>query len=194
MKFNTYIVEQNPDKSVRFFIPAVIVSIVALIIIGAIGLYEIAGWLIGAIVTAIIIFAIIKKGRIQAIILSKKELVITATTISIDRKVYDIKKVKNLEFRVHSFRGLNYSPGTYQQETSDGMKNYVNFAIDNEEVHCNFYINSRKHTLHLCRVLGELYRNKIPFIEKDMHGQQTYLFKRLDEKELDAFKQKYGYK
>lgn len=194
MTFKTYIVEQNPDKSVRFFIPAVIVGILALIILGAMSLYTIAGWVAGGVVGAILVFAVIKKGRIQAIILSKKELIITARSISIDRKIYDINKVKKLEFRIHSFRGMPYSRNSYEKETSAGMDNYVSFTFDNEEVYCKFYLNSKPHTLHLCRVFEEFYKNKVPFVEMDMSGQQTYLFKRLDGRELDVFKQKYGYK
>lgn len=191
MEFSTYIIEPNRDKTVNYGSLIALIGMFSLIIICAFGWYTIAAWWFGILVVLILILAFIKKGKLQGSVLSKNKLVITADTISIAGKEYDIKTIRNLEFLVHSFSGMDYHKGG--QFTSDGMDNYIRFTVNDEKISCNFYLNSRKHAFILCQVFEEFYKNKTPFIEKDMNNKQTYLFKWLEGKELDAFKQKYGY-
>jgi hypothetical protein len=69
----------------------------------------------------------------------------------------------------------------------------LTFTVDGQKAGCQYYLNSEKHTFILCQLLQEFYYKKIPFIEVDRDGHQTYLLKRLNENELAAFKTKYGY-
>jgi hypothetical protein len=191
MEFMTYTVESNPDKSTNTA-SIVVLSGVGLSIVAAfIGWYIISALIFGVAVIITLILAIAKKGSIHAIIVSKNKLIITDEEISIAGKTYAIQNIKNLEFQVHSYSGMKFSGSEY--ETSDGMKNYVSFKANTEEIKCQFFLNSSKHTFMLCKVFEEFYKRKIPFIEKDMHNVQTYLFKPLAGKDLENFKRKYGY-
>jgi hypothetical protein len=191
MQFSTYIIEGNPDKTV-----VTVSNIAAGLALGAlltcmIGLYQIGTILFVIAVIAGVLLAFIKKGNIQSYVLSKNKLIITTSCIEIAGVVYEMEKIRDLHISVHSYAGLDYmSDGL---KTSDGMNNYVSFVFDGKKVECRYYLDGATHTLSLCQVLQEFYYKKIPFIEVDRYGGQTYLLKRLNENELATFKNKYGY-
>ncbi|OQP51070.1 hypothetical protein A4H97_04450 [Niastella yeongjuensis] len=195
MEFTTYIIKRNTDKTVVSGNTIVLVLIIAALITGVIGFVKTATVLFILGVAAGIILFVIKKGNTQAYVLSKEnKLVINSTSIELEGVVYDIEKIKDLKFVIHSYAGLRYSEGKSRiYQTSDGTLNYLTFTADGKETGCRYYLNSEKHTFILCQVLQEFYYKKVPFIETDRDGNQTYLLKRLDEKELAAFKTKYGY-
>ena len=194
MEFSTFIIVKNTDKTVKLGSAAVLGFVIGALILGVTGFVKTASVLFILAVIAGIIMFVIKKGNIQPYILSKTKLIITPTTIKIGEAEYEIEKVKDLKFVIHSYAGLRYSEGKSRfYQTSDGTLNYVSFTIDSREVGCRYYLNSEKHTFILCQVLQQFYYKKVPFVEADREGNQTYLLKRLNEEELAAFKTKYGY-
>ena len=191
MEFYTYTIEGNPDKTVQTVTNIAMGCVIGTLVVYMIGLFVIATILFSIAVILGVVLAIGKKGNIQAYVVSKNKLVITDSSISIAGENYDMGKVRDLQFKIHSYAGLDYmSDGL---KTSDGMGNYVSFNYNGKEVKCNFYLNSAKHALILGQLFDEFYRRKIPFIETDRSGYQTWLFRRLDNNELAAFKEKYGY-
>jgi hypothetical protein len=194
MEFTSYIIKRNTDKTVVSGNTIVLVLIIATLVTGVIGFVKTATVLFILAAAAGIILFIIKKGNTQAYVLSKNKLVINSKSIALEEVVYEIEKIKDLKFVIHSYAGLRHSEGKSRvYQTSDGTLNYLSFTVDGKEIGCRYYLNSEKHTFILCQVLQEFYYKKVPFIEVDRDGQQTYLLKRLDEKELAAFKTKYGY-
>ena len=195
MEFTTYVMKRNTDKTVVSGNTLVLVLIIAALITGVIGFVKTATVLFILAVAAGIILFIIKKGNTQAYVLSKEnKLVINSTSIELEGVVYELEKIKDLKFVIHSYAGLRYSEGKSRvYQTSDGTLNFLTFTVDGQKAGCQYYLNSEKHTFILCQVLQEFYYKKIPFVEVDRDGHQTYLLKRLNEEELAAFKTKYGY-
>lgn len=194
MEFSTFIIVKNTDKTVKWGSATVLTFIIGALIMGLTGFVKTASVLFIIAVIAGVIMFVIKKGNIQPYILSKTKLIITPETIKIGEVEYEIEKVKDLKFVIHSYAGLRYSEGKSRfYQTSDGTLNYVSFTADGNEVGCRYYLNSEKHTFILCQVLQQFYYKKVPFVEADREGNQTYLLKRLNEEELAAFKTKYGY-
>jgi hypothetical protein len=194
MEFTSYIITRNSDKTVTSGTYIVLVLVAGALVTGLTGFTKIATGLFILAVTAGIVLAVMKKGNIQPYVLSKNKLVVTPASIAIAGTVYEMNRIRDLKFVIHSYNGLRYSEGRSKfAQTSDGTNNYITFTSDGEEVSCRYYLNSEKHTFILCQLLQEFYYKKIPFIEVDRNGYQTYLLKRLDEKELAAFKTKYGY-
>lgn len=194
MEFTSYIIIKNTDKTVKWGSAIVLTLIIGALITGVTGFVKTASVLFILAVIAGIIMFVIKKGNIQPYILSKTKLIITPSSIKIGEVEYEIEKTKDLRFVIHSYAGLRYSEGKSRfYQTSDGTLNYVSFTVDGKETGCRYYLNSEKHTFILCQVLQQFYYKKVPFVEADREGNQTYLLKRLDEKELAAFKDKYGY-
>jgi hypothetical protein len=194
MEFSTYIIKKNNDKTVKWGSIAVLVFIIGALILGLTGFVKIASVLFILAVIAGIVMFVIKKGNIDPYVLSKDKLVITPASIEIAGVGYEIDKIKDLKFIIHSYAGLRYSEGKSRfYQTSNGTLNFVSFSVDGKETGCRYYLNSEKHTFILCQVLQQFYYNKIPFIEVDRDGNQTYLLKKLNKEELAAFKSKYGY-
>ena len=192
MEFRTYTIEANPDKTVNRFTYIILLLVLGVIVCYILKLETIATVLFAASVIIIIVLAIVKKGRIQSVVVSKNVLAVGSEKIVITGRSYDLKKIKQLAFTIDSFAGMD-SMTQMGQVNSDGMENYVKFIYDAEKVQCRFYLQDRNHALTLCKMFDEFYRLKIPFIEKDNRGRQTYLFRRLDNKQLQDFKKKYGY-
>jgi len=193
MEFTTYIIrfEANPDKSVKWFFYVAVGGIMGAVGAVVIGLNILATLLFLGTLAFVLIVAMVKKGNIGLDILSAKEkLVITSNGISIAGKNCDINDIKDLRFQINSYRGARSSRKGL--DISDGIENFLSFNYNGKEVKYRFYLNSAKHTQILGQVFEEFYRKKIPFIETDANGYQTWLFRRLDEKELAAFKEKYS--
>ncbi|THU41265.1 hypothetical protein FAM09_03920 [Niastella caeni] len=191
MQFVTYIIEGNPDKSVDVAAKIVAGLIAGVFIACLTGFATIAAYLFLIMAVGGIIFAFVKKGNIQSHGLSKSQLLISTSSVQIAGDVYEMGKIKDLQFRIHSYAGLDYMADGLK--TSDGMNNYVSFTVDEKKINCRFYLDGPTHTLTLCKLFQEFYYKRIPFIEIDRDGIQTYLLQRFDDKELAAFKNKYGY-
>jgi hypothetical protein len=172
----------------------VLTLIVATLIVGLTGFVKAASVLFILAVIAGIIMFVIKKGNIEPYLITQDKLVITPAFIEIAGVRFEIEKVKDLKFIIHSYNGLRYieDKSRYTQ-ISNGMLNFVSFTVDGKETGCRYYLNSEKHTFILCEVLQQFYYKKVPFIEVDRDGNQTFLLKKLNETELAAFKAKYGY-
>jgi hypothetical protein len=194
MEFSTYIIRKNNDNTVKWGKGIVLTLIIAALITGLTGFVKIASVLFILAVIAGIVMFVIKKGNIEPYVISQDKLVITPASIEIAGVGFEIEKLKDLKFIIHSYNGLRYSEGKSRfSQTSNGMLNFVSFTVDGKETGCRYYLNSEKHTFILCQVLQQLYYKKVPFIEVDRDGNQTFLLKKLDETELAAFKAKYGY-
>lgn len=194
MEFSTYIIRKNNDNIVKWGKGTVLTLIIAALILGLTGFVKAASVLFILAVIAGIVMFVIKKGNIEPYVLSKDKLVITTTSIEIAGVKYELEKLKDLKFIIHSYAGLRYSEGKSRiSQTSNGTLNFVSFTVDGKETGCRYYLNSEKHTFILCQILQQFYYNKVPFTEVDRDGNQTFLLKKLNETELAAFKTKYGY-
>lgn len=199
MEFRTYTIESNPDKTVQRFSFLILLLLLGMVAAYLLDKQTLATVLFVADVVIIIVLAIIKKGKIQTTVLSKNVLSVSPQKISVAGKEYDFKRIMELVFTIDSFAGMD-AQSPVAQGSSDGMDNYVKFSYEDDEkeedekISCRFFLRDREHALTLVKVFDEFYRLKIPFIEKDRRGYQTYLFRRLNEKELEEFKKKYGYK
>jgi hypothetical protein len=194
MEFSTYIIRKNNDNTVKWGKGIVLTLIIAALITGLTGFIKVTSVLFILAVIAGIAMFVIAKGNIEPFVISQDKLVITPASIEIAGVGFELEKVKDLKFIIHSYNGLRYSEGKSRfSQISNGMMNFVSFTVDGKETGCRYYLNSEKHTFILCEVLQQFYYKKVPFIEVDRDGNQTYLLKKLDETELAAFKTKYGY-
>jgi hypothetical protein len=193
MEFSTYIITRNKDKTVVLGTRVVLVLVIGALVTGLTEFIKTATVLFILAVVAGIVLAVIKKGNVQPYVLSKTKLVITPASIEIAGVKYEMNTIRDLRLVIHSYAGLRYAESKRFYQTSDGTQNFLTFTVDGQKAGCQYYLNSEKHTFILCQLLQEFYYKKIPFIEVDRDGHQTYLLKRLNENELAAFKTKYGY-
>lgn len=159
MLFTSYLIESNPDKSVHVFLRIIVALIAGVMIAGFAGFTTVASYLFLAIAVGGVVFAVIKKGYVQEFDVSENKLTITASTIEIAGVVYELEKIRGLQFFIHSYAGLSYMGQEYS--TSDGMNNYVSFTNDDKAIKCRFFLEGSIHTVLLYKAIKELQRNII---------------------------------
>jgi hypothetical protein len=137
----------------------------------------------------IVVILFMKKGKIQAYMVSKHPLLLTPDSIKIDTTTYRINEITDLVITIHSYNAMNDPSGS---ESYNGMRNNISFKYHGAEEYHWFYLRNRQHAIELCAVLREYYRKKIPVTEKDMTGKRTWLMQRLENmQEVEAFKKRH---
>jgi hypothetical protein len=102
--------------------------------------------------------------------------------------------VRDINFNVEAFNGMYVNDGAMVSgSNSDGMTNSLTFETGGAKVDCGFLLQSREHVQQLGALLSEFYARHIPFVERNK-STRTYLFKVLNERELEEFKARYGYR
>jgi len=198
--FVTYPVEFTGKKSNVLLVILIGLVVLSTGIAVAMGYRYLATILFVAMIVLIVTAAFFVKGTFLSFDLVNKKLIITPAYISFNGVQYPVKDLNKLMVNVHSYKGLVMDADKRRnrrlkvfRSISDGMNNYLSFVYNDEKVNHRFYLNSKKHAVLLCDVFREWYKTRIPFVETDMNGQQTYLMQLLNEEELAEFKSKYGY-
>ena len=137
----------------------------------------------------VLVGAFIAKGNISIVGLSEEELVVTQEKICLGKEEYPIRKVKELDFDVNGFNGMQDPYSAYKL---DGMGNQIKFDYEGSTIRSQFYLNSQEHVRQLGEMFKLFYEQHVPFIERTGRTR-TYLFRDLDEAGLAEFKKKYGY-
>jgi hypothetical protein len=133
--------------------------------------------------------AFIAKGNISIVGLSGDDLVVTPEKICLGKEEYPMQKVKELDFDVNGFNGMQDPYSSYKL---DGMGNQIKFLYEGSTVKSQFYLNSQEHVRQLGELFKSFYEQHVPFVERTGRTR-TYLFRDLDEAGLAEFKKKYGY-
>lgn len=115
---------------------------------------------------------IVKKGRIQTIILSTEPLVLTPTHIKVGDHRYNVDDIDKPGFKLHSYSGMSLPDSSGD---SDGMENIISFYHGGKRQEHKFFLGNRKHALELCAVLREYYRAGMAIVELDHKNRRTIL-------------------
>jgi hypothetical protein len=98
-----------------------------------------------------------------------------------------------MNFNVEAYNGMYVNDGAMVSgSNSDGMTNSLTFQSGGAKVECGFLLLNKEHALQLAALFSEFYERHIPFVERN-RSTRTYLFKVLNERELEEFKKRYGY-
>jgi hypothetical protein len=102
--------------------------------------------------------------------------------------------VSKIDFNVEAFHRMYVNDGAMiSGSNSDGMTNSLTFESSGTRVECGFYLHSKEHVQQLGALFSEFYERHIPFVERN-RSTRTYLFKVLNERELEEFKARYRYR
>jgi len=141
----------------------------------------------------VILGAIIARGDVRSYGLSEDELVVNAAGISVGAVHYPIRMVSRIDFNVEAYNGLYMNDGAMVSgSNSDGMTNQLTFESGGAKIDCGFYLSGKAQVQELALLFNEFYERRIPFVERN-RSTRTYMFKVLNEKELEEFKRRYGY-
>jgi len=167
----------------------VAVCIIGCIAFAAVKMYQYATVSFVLAMVTILILVFMKKGNIQAYMISDLPLVMTPDTIVAGNRSFRINEITGLKLTIHSYKGMNNPGGTTYLS---GINNTVEFTCNGVTEYHWFYLKSKEHATELCAVLREYYRKKIPVTEKDMNGRRTWLMQPLKTmEEVEAFKKRH---
>ena len=151
-------------------------------------------YVFGGGIAVVVIGAVIARGDVRNYGLSDEELIITSDGISVGSMHYPFSMITDMDFNVEAYNGLYVNDGAMVSvSNSDGMTNELSFKAGGSRVSCGFYLDSQQHVQQLGLIFHEFYVRKVPFVERN-RSRRTYLFQFLQGRELEEFKERYGYR
>ena len=148
----------------------------------------------GSGIAIVVIGAVIARGDMRSYGLSVEDLVVSTRGVTVGPIHYPLQMIRDINFNVEAFNGMYVNDGAMiSGSNSDGMTNSLTFDSGGAKVDCGFYLDSKEHVQQLGALFSEFYERHIPFVERN-RSTRTYLFKVLDERELEEFKARYRYR
>jgi hypothetical protein len=150
-------------------------------------------YVFGGGIAIVVIGAVIARGDVRSYGLSDEDLVVSASGITVGAIHYPLSMVRDIDFNVEAFNGMYVNDGAMVSGShSDGMTNQLTFESGGAKIDCGFYLSGKAQVQELAVLFNEFYERRIPFVERN-RSTRTYMFKVLNEKELEEFKRRYGY-
>ena len=194
MEFRTKMVitRRNKRAYVAYAGLFIAASSLVLVFIPSLGYY--IPYIFGTGIAVVIIGALIARGDVRDYGLSEEDLVVSSTGITVGAIHYPFRLVSHIDFNVEAFNGMYVNDGAMVSgSNSDGMTNSLTFETGGAKIDCGFYLDSKEHVQQLGVLFSEFYERHIPFVERN-RSTRTYLFRVLNERELEEFKTRYRYR
>jgi hypothetical protein len=173
MEFRTKMVvsRRNARAYVAYAGLVIAASSLAVAFIPAVSYYY--PYVFGVGIAIVVLGAIIARGDVRSYGLSTDELVVSSAGITVGAVHYPMRMVSRIDFNVEAYNGMYVNDGAMiSGSNSDGITNQLTFESGGTKI--------------------EFYERRIPFVERN-RSTRTYMFKVLNEKELEEFKRRYGY-
>jgi hypothetical protein len=193
MEFRTKMVvsRRNARAYVAYAGLLIAVSSLAIAFIPAVSYYY--PYVFGVGIAVVILGAIIARGDVRSYGLSEDELVVSMAGITVGAVHYPMRLVSRMDFNVEAYNGMYVNDGAMVSgSNSDGMTNQLTFESGGARIDCGFYLSGKAQVQELGVLFNEFYERRIPFVERN-RSTRTYMFRVLNEKELEEFKRRYGY-
>jgi hypothetical protein len=193
MEFRTKLVTSRRNKRAFLAYAGLVVAASSLLLVFIPGMNGYIPYVFGGGIALVVIGAVIARGDVRSYGLSNEDLVVDLDGITVGANHYPTRTVANMNFNVEAFNGMYVNDGAMVSgSNSDGMTNSLTFNSGGAKVECGFLLQDRAHVQQLAALFNEFYARHIPFVERN-RSNRTYLFKVLNERELEEFKARYGY-
>jgi hypothetical protein len=194
MEFRTRVVVRQRNKRAYIAYAGLVIAASSLLLIFIPNAEDYIPYVFGGGIAVVVIGAVIARGDVRNYGFSPDELIINPAGITVGAMHYPFSMITEMDFNVEAYNGLYVNDGAMVSgSNSDGMTNDLSFRAGGSMVKCGFYLDSQQHVQQLGSVFHEFYTRHMPFIERN-RGRRTYLFQFLSDKELVAFKERYGYR
>ena len=193
MEFRTKMVvsRRNARAYVAYAGLVIAASSLAIAFIPAVSYYY--PYVFGVGIAIVVLGAIIARGDVRSYGPSTDELVVSSAGITVGAVHYPMRMVSRIDFNVEAYNGMYVNDGAMiSGSNSDGMTNQLTFESGGTKIDCGFYLSGKPQVQELAVLFNEFYERRIPFVERN-RSTRTYMFKILNEKELEEFKRRYGY-
>ena len=194
MEFRTKLVVSRRNRRAYIAYAGLFVAASSLVLVFLPGMTGYIPYVFGGGIALVVIGAVIARGDVRSYGLSNEDLVVNAGGITVGAIHYPMRLVSGIDFNVEAFNGMYVNDGAMVSgSNSDGMTNSLTFETGGTKIDCGFYLDSKEHVQQLGAVFSEFYERHIPFVERN-RSTRTYLFRVLNERELDEFKARYRYR
>jgi len=194
MEFRTRVVTRKRNKRAYIAYAGLVIAASSLLLVFIPSMEDYIPYVFGGGIAVVVIGAIIARGDVRNYGLSSDELIITDAGITVGAMHYPFSMITEMDFNVEAYEGLYVNDGAMVSGSkSDGMTNDLSFKAGGSKVSCGFYLQSQQHVQSLGLVFHELYLRRMPFIERN-RSRRTYLLQFLSDRELQEFKERYGYR
>jgi hypothetical protein len=194
MEFRTRIVIKKRNKRAYIAYAGLFIAAFSLVLVFIPNMQDYIPYVFGGGIAIVVIGAVIARGDVRNYGFAEEELAVSPEGISVGAMHYPLAMISEMDFNVEAYDGLYVNDGAMVSGSkSDGMTNDLSFKTGGARVKCGFYLNSQQHVQQLGLVFDAFYKRRVPFIERN-RSVRTYLFQHLNEKELEEFKTRYGYR
>ena len=194
MEFRTKIVVSRRNKRAYIAYAGLFIAASSMVLVFIPGMNRYIPYVFGGGIAIVVIGAVIARGDVRSYGLSNEDLVVSADGITVGAIYYPLRMVREIDFNVEAYNGMYVNDGAMVSgSNSDGMTNSLTFESGGAKVDCGFLLQSREHVQQLAAVFAEFYERHIPFVERN-RSTRTYMFKVLNLRELEEFKERYGYR
>jgi hypothetical protein len=194
MEFRTKLVVSRRNARAFIAYAGLVIAASSLVLVFIPGMNGYIPYVFGGGIAIVVIGAVIARGDVRSYGLSDEDLVVSASGITVGAIHYPLSMVRDIDFNVEAFNGMYVNDGAMVSgSNSDGMTNSLTFVSGGAKIDCGFFLQSKEHVQQLGALFSEFYERHIPFVERN-RSTRTYLFKVLNERELEEFKARYGYR
>ena len=194
MEFRTKLVVSRRNRRAYIAYAGLFIAASSLVLVFLPGMNVYIPYVFGSGIAIVVIGAVIARGDMRSYGLSVEDLVVSTRGVTVGPIHYPLQMIRDINFKVEAFNGMYVNDGAMiSGSNSDGMTNSLTFDSGGAKVDCGFYLDSKEHVQQLGALFSEFYERHIPFVERN-RSTRTYLFKVLDERELEEFKARYRYR
>ena len=187
MEFQTKIVTGNKNPKARIVWAGGALLFVAMILT-CVSAYQRYGlWLFGIAVVVLVIGAVVSRGDVDLIDVSAVDIVMNTEEIRVGETSYQVSEITRIVFQVEGYNGMldpdGYARGSRgRRGFLNGMNNYLDFRFGDEKVEWQFYLPDPQHVQQLGALFKEFYSKGIPFLERGVTSNRTFLFEPVTKK------------
>jgi hypothetical protein len=194
MEFRTKLVVSYRNVRAYVAYAGLFVAASSLLLVFVPGMNRYIPYVFGGGVAVVVIGAVIARGDVRSYRLADQGLIVSTEGITVGAVHYPMRMVSNIDFNVEAYNGMYVNDGAMVSgSNSDGMTNSLSFESGGAKVDCGFLLDGKAHVQQLALVFTEFYERHIPFVERN-RSTRTYMFKVLNERELEEFKARFGYR
>lgn len=160
-------------------------------------------WMFGLSIVVLGVGAFLTKGDLDLIEVSEIELQMGVDEIRVGETVYPLGQVTDIVFQVEGYDGMvdveGYGTGqrgsrySGYQRLLNGMNNYLDFKIDGRKEEWQFYLGDPQQVQALGALFKELYARRIPFLERSVTNDRTFLFEPVTKRQWEDRMIEHGY-
>lgn len=183
-------------RNVRAYVAyaGLIIAASSLLLVFVPGMNRYIPYVFGVGVAIVVIGAVIARGDVRSYKLSDENLIVSTDGITVGAIHYPMRMVSDINFNVEAYNGMYVNDGAMVSgSNSDGMTNSLTFESGGAKVDCGFLLDSKEHVQQLALLFSAFYERHLPFVERNK-STRTYMFKVLNDRELQEFKARYGYR